>query len=179
MRSILHILFYGLFLLMRNGVENCHSFVYLVPSLPKCSHFNGVNVHAEVVLNLGRLPARCQWGDTTCGVLTEERILLFPQSRSCWSTTCVINNDKWQSWRTRGAFGRLPWNKAMKCSNGTWIGLSHSMCRNLWHIWCQTVELPSPRTSDLQNLPGSLEPVSKFKSARLSLMSRSTTVSGV
>lgn len=46
-----------LFLLMGNGVENYHGFVYLVTNRSKCCHFSGVNGCAEEVLNLGGLLA--------------------------------------------------------------------------------------------------------------------------
>lgn len=117
-----------------------------VPKNSKYSSLNDLNDDAKVVLNLDlcKLPQfpntlwvrrhhlrRINWGGYPIGTWQ----LLFPRLGNC-----IIKDDKWQSWRTRGEIGRLSWNMVMTCYNSSWIGFSNSVCRNFWCIWCQITE---------------------------------------
>lgn len=148
MRFIQSCLFCRLFLLVKNGVENCDNFLYKnVPKSCKYSFLPDLNHDAEMVLNLDickrpRFPDRLWTRRHYPGSISRGGCPVDTwQLLSLRLGSGIVKDDKWQSWRTRGEIGRLSWNTVTKCDNSTWTGFSNSMCRNFWCIWYQITEL--------------------------------------
>lgn len=142
---ILSCLFCRLFLRMKTGVENCYTFPN-VPQSPQYSSLSDLQDDAKVLLNLDL----CKWPQFPGTLWPRRHHLRSAKSggypigswQLLWPRlgNCIIKDDKWQSWRTRGEIGRWSWNMVMPRCNSTWIGFSNSVCRNFWCIWCQIIE---------------------------------------
>lgn len=90
------------------------------------------------------------WGNSTWEVLTGEGSNRYLTAAISRIGNCIIKDDKWQSWRTRGEIGRLSWNIVVRCCNGTWIGFS-SFCvqKFLMHL-ASNYWVPSPKMNNIE-----------------------------